>query len=316
MASSRVRVGDSALAGDAAAVQPAVRRSTLGAQMPKEWAMAQLKLIPRPLQIALVATIVLFAVWLVVLRGHSSSGESSSPPASSAQPASSARAPAPGAPSSSSKASPSGSSTYHGSAPGVAGLTRAIAKARGAAAASERNTRALQQKEAQAGGGPTHTPSTGAHPSSAAASASPPARAAPAKTAPAKGAPSAASKHPSTSTSSARARAGSPVMQPRVEAELEHGQLVAILLWNPKGAVDKVVRRELQAARHAFGARLAVHAARSSQVGSFGTFTRAVQVLGTPTILLINRRGATSSVTGLNDAFSIEQAIREAQRAR
>jgi hypothetical protein len=311
-----VRAGDSALAGDAAAVQPAVRRSTLGAQMPKEWAMAQLKLIPRPLQIALVATIVLFAVWLVVLRGHSSSGESSSPPASSAQPASSARAPAPGTPSSSSKASPSGSSTYHGSAPGVAGLTRAIAKARGAAAASERNTRALQQKEAQAGGGPTHTPSTGARPSPAAASASPPARTAPAKTAPAKGAPSAASKHPSTSTSSARARAGSPVMQPRVEAELEHGQLVAILLWNPKGAVDKVVRRELQAARHAFGARLAVHAARSSQVGSFGTFTRAVQVLGTPTILLINRRGATSSVTGLNDAFSIEQAIREAQRAR
>jgi hypothetical protein len=51
-------------------------------------------------------------------------------------------------------------------------------------------------------------------------------------------------------------------------------------------------------------------------VGSFGAFTRTVQVYGTPTILMINTKGVTSSVPGLKDAFSIEQAVREVQRAR
>ncbi|MEA2335192.1 MAG: hypothetical protein QOG40_1682, partial [Solirubrobacteraceae bacterium] len=75
-------------------------------------------------------------------------------------------------------------------------------------------------------------------------------------------------------------------------------------------------RRALQAASRAFAGKLAVHVARSSQVGSFGAFTRTVQVYGTPTILMINTKGVTSSVPGLKDAFSIEQAVREVQRAR
>jgi hypothetical protein len=60
---------------------------------------------------------------------------------------------------------------------------------------------------------------------------------------------------------------------------------------------------------------VAVHVAHSSQVGSFGTFTRAVQVYSTPTILLINSKGLTSSVTGLTDVFSIEQAVGEVKQA-
>ena len=33
----------------------------------------------------------------------------------------------------------------------------------------------------------------------------------------------------------------------------------------------------------------------------------------TPTILIVNRRGHTTTVSGLTDAFSIEQAIGEAR---
>ena len=105
-------------------------------------------------------------------------------------------------------------------------------------------------------------------------------------------------------------------MQLQVEGQLRHGKTVAILFWNPQGSVDAVVHRELQAAASKFAGKLAVHNARSGQVGSFGTFTRAVQVYSTPTILLINTKGVTSSVTGLTDAFSIEQAVAEAKRAR
>jgi hypothetical protein len=294
--------------------------------MPKQWAMSQLKQISRPFQIMFVATVVLFALWLVVLRNHSSSGESSpSSASSSAQPASPAHASGSSSASSGASGSSAGSSAHHSSAPGVAGLTRAIAKARGAVAQSEHNARQLQHKQNQASGsgsGSAQTQTSGSHASSTASGAKPPVKTASTQS---KTAASAAPKtqssavvtktQSSAAAPSARAKAGIPAMQSKVEAQLKQGKLVAILLWNPQGSVDNVARRELQAARHTLGAKLAVHVARSSEVGSFGTFTRTVQVYSTPTILLINHKGATSSVTGLTDAFSIEQAVREAEQA-
>ena len=41
-----------------------------------------------------------------------------------------------------------------------------------------------------------------------------------------------------------------------------------------------------------------------------------MQVYSTPTILLINPKGQTSSVTGLTDVFSIEQAVKEVKQAQ
>ncbi len=277
--------------------------------------MAQLKQISRPFQIALVAVVVLFALWFVVLR-HASS-ESTSPSASSGQPATSSQ-PAASSSSSgssgSSGSSASGTSTYHGSAPGVAGLTRAIAKARGAVAQSQQNAQRLQSKEKQASSASGAAQATAAKPTSS-TSAKSVAGATPAR-AKAQTAPQSAAKPSSGAASAAaRAKAGIPVLQSKIEAQLKHGQLVAILLWNPKGSVDKVVHSNLQSAKRSFPGKLAVHVATSGQVGSFGTFTRAVQVYSTPTILLINPKGATSSVTGLTDSFAIDQAIREAKQA-
>src|SRR2546421_5070815 len=101
--------------------------------MPNERAMAQLS---RPYQVALAAIVLLAAVWLLALRGHSSGGgESTSTPAP--KPSTSTR---PGAP----------YTPYKGSAPGVAGLTRAIQKAHGAVAQSERNAKRLEERSAQA----------------------------------------------------------------------------------------------------------------------------------------------------------------------
>jgi len=54
-----------------------------------------------------------------------------------------------------------------------------------------------------------------------------------------------------------------------------------------------------------------VHVEQAGEVGSFGSFTHTVKVYSTPTILLINAEGKTSSVTGLTDAFSIGQAIKK-----
>jgi hypothetical protein len=103
-------------------------------------------------------------------------------------------------------------------------------------------------------------------------------------------------------------------MQASVEAELKQGKIVAILFWNPKASVDQEVQRELRAVGHALGAKISVHEAQASQVGSFGSVTRAIQVNETPSILLVNKQGQTTTLTGLTDVFSIEQAIDEARK--
>ena len=61
-------------------------------------------------------------------------------------------------------------------------------------------------------------------------------------------------------------------------------------------------------------ARSSYFAAVASQVGSFGSFTKAVQVNGTPTIVIVNPHGHATTLTGLTDVFSIEQAIGEAKK--
>lgn len=251
--------------------------------------------ISRPFQIALVAMGLFVAVWFVALRGHSSGGGSSSSSAPASPPASSP------ASSSSSAGSSNPSSVYHGSAPGVAGLTRAIDKARGAVTQSQQNAQQLQQKSAQAS---SAAPSqAGAATSSQSTTVVKAHKTITTNQAGAKGAAGAAAK------------SASPSMQGTVEAELKKGKVVTILFWNPKASVDVKVRRELNALGHELGGKIAVHDALANQVGSFGSFTRTVQVDGTPTILIVNKQGQTTSLTGLTDVFALKQAVTEAKSA-
>jgi len=254
--------------------------------------------ISRPFQIALAVLVLFIAVWFLALRGHSG-GESSS---------SSAPTSASSSPSSQSSASQSASSggtpaskggVYHGSAPGVEGLSRAIQKARGAVAQSQQN--AKQQGSAQSSSG---TQKQNAQTQTSQSQSAKQTQA------------QQKQSQQAQNSQQSKAASGVPAMQAVVEGELKHGKVVAVLFWNPKGAVDTTVRRELRAAGRAQHGKLAVHVARSNQVGSFGSFTHTVQVYSTPTILLINTKGTTSSLTGLTDSFSIGQAVKEVKRAK
>jgi hypothetical protein len=289
--------------------------------MPKDGAMTK---ISRPFQIALVAVVLLAAVYLVALRKHSSSSESSAPtPVASSATTSSASSAGTSA-SNGSAASPSagsGTSTYKGSAPGVGGLTRAIQKARGAVTESEQHAKVLQQKATVASGSAEKLGSsaTGTAGSAAATGGTAAAKHNAATTHASNSSASAVkakSKTPASKTKTAKTTNGVPLRQARVEGELAHGKVAALLFWNPSGSVDKTVRRELQATARKLHGKLAISVARSSEVGSFGTFTRTVQVYGTPTILLINPAGKTASVTGLTDVFSLEQAITEIKQSK
>lgn len=250
--------------------------------------MAQLS---RPYQIAFVAMAFLVLVWFVALRGHSPSSSSSA----------SARAPTVASQAKAAAPTP----IYHGAAPGVEGLTRAIAKAHGAVATSQQNAKELQEKSAQASGQSTATttPSTTVtHSSQAVAPASTPA------TASKSAARTQVKPHKATAS-------GTPAQQKAVESELKGGKVVLLLFWNPKASVDVAVHKELQAVGRKLGGKIAVHDAEAKQVGSFGSITQAIQVYQTPTILLVNRHGVTTTLTGLTDVYSLEQTIEEARHA-
>jgi hypothetical protein len=266
--------------------------------------------ISRPFQIALAAVALLALVWVVALRGHTSPESSGStavaPAATAAQSSSGAPAANPATP----------TSEYKGSAPGVGGLTRAIAKAHGAVAASQQNAKSLETKSAQAS-------STAAASSSAAAPATKAAAGAAAK--PAAHAPAAG--HP---VKHLLAAAG----QRSIEAELKRGSVVVLLVWNPKGVADQIVHADLMrllAVHHRFahakrpqGSKpnglhmeleqpISVRLATPAQVASFGSFTRDVQIFGTPSTLVINSKGQVRALPGVPGILSIEQATDEAR---
>jgi hypothetical protein len=276
--------------------------------LPKEMAMAQLS---RPYQIALVAMAFLALVWFVALRGHSAS--SSSTPVASA-PVSTTPSTAESSAASEAKAAAAPTPVYHGAAPGVEGLTRAINRAHGAVATSQQNAKQLQEKSAQASsptstGGPSSASTTGSQSTSSASVTSK------SSATTSKGAARTAPKPHKVTSHGIPPPPPPPAQQVAVESELKHGKVVLLLFWNPKGADDVAVRKELQAVGKSLGGKIAVHDALANQVGLFGSITQAIQVYQTPTILLVNKHGLTTTLTGFTDAFSIEQTVTEARHA-
>jgi hypothetical protein len=300
--------------------------------MPNAGAMAQ---VSRPFQIALAAFVLLAGVWFIALHrpGSSSSGPSSSP----ASPAS-ASAPATPKVSANGAGSPGASTpVYHGSAPGVEGLTRAIDRAHGAVATSEQNAQQLQQKSAQAsevGAG-----ETGAAPAAGTATPAAPSIHAGAGTTATTvhragtstttvhhaGAATTIVRHSATKTYTTTvhrtAKAPAPVSATAVanaqaamlQGELKHGQTVLLLFWNPKSTDDMSVKKEAQAVVAHSKGKVVLHVALPEQVGQYGSVTRGVQVFQTPTLLLIDSKGLAVTMTGLMDQYAIQQGLVEAQ---
>lgn len=306
----------------------------------------------RPFQLVLLVFGVLALVWLFVLQGH--------PANTSTSPATSVvSAPAPTA-SSEAKAAAAPTNVYHGAAPGVEGLTHAIAQAHKAVATSQQSAAAVEHKSAAASG------STSTNSSQGTSSATTPAThtSSHTSTAPGKGVGTATSTHaahtvaptsatrvhhsatPTKQTTTPKARthasphpgAAVPAGQRAVERQLSQGNVVALLFWNRQSPSDTAVRDELQLLlkvhQHSqsyanqpkvkrlftdfssgIHRTIAVDEATAKQVAEYGAITRGVQLYNTPTLLIITKTGKTLVLTGLQDAYSIEQAIDEARNA-
>jgi hypothetical protein len=265
--------------------------------------MAQLS---RPFQIALLAAAALVGVLLFTVTRSSNSTTSGSTPAVSAA------APTSTAPTATAKAqgsaSKSASPSTHGSGNNsLGGLSHAINRAHHAAATSQQNEKHLAEKSAQASNEttPAQTSSAATHAPAASSTAASPTTSTPTK---------ASTSAPASTTHKSKNGSGSaiPSGQRTVEADLAKGNVVVLLFWNPAGTDDATVHRAVQAIAGSHH-RVAVQEANASQVANFGSVTRGVQVYATPTILIINKQGKTLVLTGVQDAFSIEQAIAEAR---
>jgi hypothetical protein len=308
--------------------------------MPKLGEMAQLS---RPFQILLVVAFLFAGVWLFALRGHSSSTSGSGSSAAVTASAPAASAPASGSAANTSAGAKGTTQPTHGQhgSGSLGGLSHAIAKAHGAAEITQRNTQQVEQKSAAASGEPASsvTSSAAGGPSSSATSAPRTATSTPTAAKHSVASSPATSTHTAAKAQPIKTQAGAgrmPARQVLVERALDEGKIAVILFWNPKGTDDTAVDDELKlleavhrlirplantpklrAALKASGLELqkpfAAFTSPASQVASYGSITRGVQVYQTPTLLVVNKSGHTIVLTGVQDAFSIEQAIDEAR---
>ena len=94
-------------------------------------------------------------------------------------------------------------------------------------------------------------------------------------------------------------------------AELKQGKVVVLLFWNTRASDDRSVHAVLREVdRH--GGKVAVHSASVNRVADYTAITSGVQVLGSPTALVINSKGQAKQITGFNDARAIDQAVGDA----
>jgi hypothetical protein len=283
--------------------------------------------ISRPFQIAFVGVVLLAGVWLFALHGHTSNSNepsaattaSTSTPATSVQHTATDAGHRTAARRAASTAVPKRTSSAEDKHTSSAAVSHA---ARSRTAASSTQPRVSAETAHTTPNAAKHAVT---HTTDAASAG-------------AKGATSATHV---TVTQPVKSHAGAgrtPATQALVEGALKQGKVAVILFWNPKGVEDNVVnaelslleavhhlihpiahvpqvRRELEQSGLELQKSFAGFRATAGQVASFGTITRDLQVATTPTLFIINKDGKAMVLTGVQDAFTIEQAIDEVRNS-
>jgi hypothetical protein len=240
--------------------------------------------VSRPLQIALVAVVAFFGLWMIALKPSSSSSSATASPAPAAT------------------AAPAPSTKTTGNA-----ILSAPAKARAAVAAG--NAASNTAAGASTGGSSIRTPVT---PSSTPSTAAPAAGAGSVPvisgTASAKTQVAPAAGH-AVPTRSARQRLGV------VSRAVQERKVVAMLFYNPKAADDRAVKSEL-AAVPSSGGKVVSLAVPLFELSFYPVVTSQVPVTMSPTLVIINPLRQASTIEGFADSFEISQRITDAVQGR
>ncbi|MDX6722587.1 MAG: hypothetical protein QOD73_991 [Solirubrobacteraceae bacterium] len=168
-------------------------------------------------------------------------------------------------------------------APGTAGLATATDAAKGAASASDASASATQ---AAAGSAGTATTATGSASTGSAA-------------------PKAATAN---SAGKAAATAGSNDLSAPLLSALDRKRAVVLLFWNSRASDDAAVRDAVRSVDRR-GGRAVVKVAAIKDVGRYQAITRGVQVLTSPTVLVISPDHTARAITGLTTSAELDQMV-------
>jgi hypothetical protein len=235
------------------------------------------------MQVALLATLLLVAVWFVALRPKSPNGGPAAPaPAAQTAPAAAAA---------------------NGAAPGVSGLKRAIDNAHGAVATASGDAQRAAQSSAD-GSQPPAPPSAPAGQAPAAAPAQAPVVAA--------HVPSASGRSTRGAGGGRRARHHAAHGAVAIAAAALKAHLALALAFVDNGTAD--ARAVAQEMRHVstFGGRAVVLTAPLSRLSDFDFITNTVQVTVAPTVVIVDRRSRATTIVGFADRGEIEQRLADA----
>jgi hypothetical protein len=95
---------------------------------------------------------------------------------------------------------------------------------------------------------------------------------------------------------------------------LDRKDTVVLLFWNRRGSDDRAVRRAVGAtARH--DGHVVVKAAPVAQVARYGAITSGVQVLQSPTVLVIGPDRKARAVTGFTTKSELDQVVSDTLEA-
>jgi hypothetical protein len=239
--------------------------------------------VSRPMQIALVAVVLLAGMWFTVLKP---------------KPEGAVSAPAAATPA----ATPAADASAAPAAPGTTGLANAVDKAKGAASTSDAANAKVQAA--------TGDSSAAAKPSADAAAQPAATKAKPTKSV-------AAGRKPGTKAAAKKAAAAQPAVavdpSDRLLAYLPKGKTLVILFYG-KGADDAAARKAVH--RTALKDQRMVSAyVPISKVGAYEAITAGVDVLTSPTVMVIGTNHKATTLTGFIEAATVQQAVGDARRS-
>jgi hypothetical protein len=235
--------------------------------------------VSRPLLIVLAATVALLAVWLVALRP---------------QPAAVSDTPL---------------------AP-----TQAIPQAEQAAAISDAANAKVQAaagNAAQAAPAAAQAAPAAAQAAPAAAQAAPaPAQAASAGTSSGAGAKATAPGNAAKATpATASKRSIGQRRDAAIMRAVKRGKVVVMLFWNADGADDVATRGALRTLDRHHG-KVVVRVVSIANVARYPSVTKGVKIAGSPTTVVIGRKGRTRVIAGLTEPRELSQAVGDALAGR
>jgi hypothetical protein len=91
-------------------------------------------------------------------------------------------------------------------------------------------------------------------------------------------------------------------------ASVDAGKVVVLLFWNKKASDDRATRKGLRSVNLHHG-RVVASAVSIDDVGRYEAITRGVQVLESPTVLVIGAGGKARAITGYAQAKEIDQTV-------